>query len=130
MKKRILSLVMVLAVLVIFSASISTDAHVEEGIYEEPIIEGYENINRFSCDLRISNGTAYVTARTEGLSSTVTSCSITLSIQEKVGFIWVTKDTWTGTSSGSSLRMNETYSVTSGKTYRAKATATVYTANG
>lgn len=54
-----------------------------------------------------------------------TDCEITLELQEKVGFIWITRASWTQ----SSLSLNKQYSVTSGKTYRAKAKATVYTAS-
>jgi hypothetical protein len=58
-----------------------------------------------------------------------TDCEITLELQEKVGFIWITRASWIQSSPSSSLSLNKQYSVTSGKTYRAKAKATVYTAS-
>ena len=127
MKKRFLPLLMILVVLLGCTTVVPVYATERESIYKEPILERYTYINRFICDLRIVNGTANVSVFLDSTNSSVPSITARITLQEKNGSTWVTKRSWTETSTGNSLYMNKTYNVTSGKTYRAIATATVYT---
>ncbi len=88
----------------------------------------YALIGEFSCKLTISGTTAYPSAKLEANSS-VDDCEIELMIQEKVGFLWITRASWTLSSHSNHLSISRQYTVSSGKTYRAKAKATVYSAN-
>ena len=89
----------------------------------------YTLIGNLTSSISVTGNTAALSARVSAGNSAVTDCEITLELQEKVGLIWITRASWTQSSHSSSLSMNKQYSVTSGKTYRAKAKATVYTAS-
>ena len=131
MKKAVFFVLLAAAMLTYFSIPVKSDAKVEETVVDaEPIIEGYSDIGTARCSISVSGGTANVSAIVSSSTSDTTSCAISLEIQEKFGFIWITKETWTESAAGGYLAINESYSVTSGKTYRAKARVTVYTASG
>lgn len=80
----------------------------------------------WDCTLSISGKTATVKASVSGYSSLTTKSSVTVQLQEQSGSRWVTVATWTDSVDGRRASVNETYSVTSGKTYRAVATCTVW----
>lgn len=86
-----------------------------------------EYINDSDCQFSISGSTANVYAFVSGASSLVTKCEITVELQERsLLFFWDTVETWTCSKSGYEAELEETASVTSGTTYRAVATVTVW----
>ena len=89
----------------------------------------YTLIGNLTCSISITGNTAALSARVSAGSSAVTDCEMTLELQEKVAFIWITRSTWTQSSHSNSLSMNQQTSVSSGKTYRLKVKATVYSAS-
>ncbi|MCR5321944.1 MAG: hypothetical protein K6E85_01470 [Lachnospiraceae bacterium] len=119
----------VIAVLILLAFPTGSYANELETPAPEPIIEEYSDMNSPSCNLNIANGEAEVTASAHGKASVI-MCEIVLEIQEQFGPFWITKCTWSDSKSGRNLSLVGNYSVTSGKTYRAKAWVTVYTASG
>ena len=56
-----------------------------------------------------------------------TKCKVRAELQEKSGtYAWTTVDFWTDQQNGTWAEVDETAAVTSGKTYRVKATVTVW----
>lgn len=127
MKKISFLLVMVLFLEVMTASAVYAD----DGLQSAGDSYGvrYTLIGNLTCSISVTGNTAALSARVSAGNSAVTDCEITLELQEKVGLIWITRASWTQSSHSSSLSMNKQYSVTSGKTYRAKAKATVYTAS-
>ncbi len=76
--------------------------------------------------LNISGTTATVNCSTMGSSGEATKAKITAELQCKNGSSWTTVKTWTDTQNSYRASVYETYTVTKGKTYRIKATATVW----
>ena len=80
-----------------------------------------------NCSLDISGRTAHLSARVKGYSGEATKCKVRAELQEKSGtFSWTTVETWTDQRDGFRASVSETAAVTSGKTYRVKATVTVW----
>ncbi len=75
--------------------------------------------------LSISGTTATVDCSTLGVVGEATKAKIIAELQVKNGS-WTTVETWTDTQNSYRASVYETYSVTKGKTYRVKATATVW----
>ena len=127
MKKISFLLVMVLFLEVMTASAVYAD----DGLQSAGDSYGvrYTLIGNLTCSISVTGNTAALSARVSAGNSAVTDCEIMLELQEKVGLIWITRASWTQSSHSSSLSMNKQYSVTSGKTYRAKAKATVYTAS-
>ena len=125
MKKISFLLVMILFLEVMTASAVYAD----DGLQSAGDSYGvrYTLIGNLTCSISVTGNTAALSARVSAGNSAVTDCEITLELQEKVGLIWITRASWTQSSHSSSLSMNKQYSVTSGKTYRAKAKATVYT---
>lgn len=76
--------------------------------------------------LSISGTTATVDCSTLGVVGEATKAKIIAELQVKNGSSWTTVETWTDTQNSYRASVYETYSVTKGKTYRVKATATVW----
>ena len=79
-----------------------------------------------NCTLSISGTTATVNAWVEGDSFDATKAKVVAELQEKDGNSWTSIATWTDTQNGSYASVYKTKSITSGKTYRVKATVTVW----
>ena len=80
-----------------------------------------------NCSLDISGRTAYLSAWVEGYPGEATKCKVRAELQEKSGtYAWTTVDFWTDQQNGTWAEVDETATVTSGKTYRVKATVTVW----
>ena len=79
------------------------------------------------CILDISGRTAYINAWVSGQTSVATKCKVRAELLEKSGtYAWTTVDFWTDQQNGTWAEVDETAAVTSGKTYRVKATVTVW----
>ena len=76
--------------------------------------------------LSISGTTATVDCSTLGVVGEATKAKIIAELQVKNGSSWTTVETWTDTQNSYRASVYETYSVTKGKPYRVKATATVW----
>ncbi len=76
--------------------------------------------------LSISGTTATVDCSTLGVVGEATKAKIVAELQVKNGSSWTTVETWTDTQNSYRASVYENYSVTKGKTYRVKATATVW----
>ena len=76
--------------------------------------------------LSISGTTATVDCSTLGVVGEATKAKIIAELQVKNGSSWTTVETWTDTQNSYRASVYETCSVTKGKTYRVKATATVW----
>lgn len=76
--------------------------------------------------LSISGTTATVDCSTLGVVGEATKAKIIAELQVKNGSSWTTVETWTDTQNSYRASVYEAYSVTKGKTYRVKATATVW----
>lgn len=95
---------------------------------------GFQDITPYSlyigdsnCSLDISGRTAYLSAWVEGYPGEATKCKVRAELQEKSGtYAWTTVDFWTDQQNGTWAEVDETATVTSGKTYRVKATVTVW----
>ena len=79
------------------------------------------------CILDISGRTAYINAWVSGQTSVATKCKIRAELQEKASaYAWTLVDSWTDQQNGDWAEVDETASVTPGKTYRVKVTVTVW----
>lgn len=76
--------------------------------------------------LSISGTTATVDCSTLGVVGEATKAKIVAELQVKNGSSWTTVETWTDTQNSYRASVYEAYSVTKRKTYRVKATATVW----
>ena len=124
--------VAVLFLVTILFFNFSSEAQVSAGNQENDKNNSsikFSLISVFNCNIVISGGTAYLSADVEAYNSSVTDCKIELELQEKVGIFWITRASWTESSNSNSMSMDKNYPITSGKTYRAKAKTTVYTAS-
>ena len=83
------------------------------------------NINDAVCSLAVKNGKASATIDVSGKLG-AEKCRIVLEIQEKDGNSWITVGSWTVTKDGRNAAISESVYTESGKTYRAKATVTVW----
>ncbi len=78
------------------------------------------------CTLSISGTTATVNAWVIGDDFDATKAKVVAELQEKDGNSWTTIATWTDTQNAYRASVNKTKSITRGKTYRVKATVTVW----
>ncbi len=78
------------------------------------------------CTLSISGTTATVNAWVIGDDFDATKAKVVAELQEKDGSSWTTIATWTDTQNAYRASVNKTKSITRGKTYRVKATVTVW----
>lgn len=100
----------------------------------EPINQQTENVTApymlyiadARCTLSITGTTATVNAWVEGDSFDATKAKVVAELQEKDGSNWTTIATWSDTQNGSYASVYKTKSITSGRTYRVKATVTVW----
>lgn len=76
--------------------------------------------------LTISGRTATVDCFVKGQIGEATKAKVVAELQEKNGSSWSTIATWTDTQNAYKASVYETKSVTAGKTYRVKATVTVW----
>lgn len=101
----------------------ASDADVPAG--EDPPID-LQYISQASCSLSISGGSATASSFVKGYSGTTTQCSITLKLQKKVLFWWVTVETWEKTTQSYQTSLSGSCTITSGQTYRAVANITAW----
>lgn len=78
------------------------------------------------CTLSISGTTATVNAWVIGDDFDATKAKVIAELQEKDGNSWTSIATWTDTQNSSYASVYKTKSITKGKTYRVKATVTVW----
>lgn len=78
------------------------------------------------CTLSISGTTATVNAWVIGDDFDATKAKVIAELQEKDGNSWTSIATWTDTQNGNYASVDKTKSITRGKTYRVKATVTVW----
>lgn len=78
------------------------------------------------CTLGISGTTATVSCSVEGDSFDATKAKVVAELQVKSGSSWSSVATWTDTQYSEYASVKQTKSVTAGKTYRVKATVTVW----
>ena len=71
---------------------ITVKAETVDTTADNPIILQYVNMSNAICNLSITNGNAKIVTSVYGTSS-VTRVEMTVEIQEKFGFIWITKQT-------------------------------------
>lgn len=76
--------------------------------------------------LSISGTTATVDCSTLGVVGEATKAKIIAELQVKNGSSWMQVETWTITENNYKAKVDETYSVSKGKTYRVKATVTIW----
>lgn len=77
-------------------------------------------------DLYISGRTATADCWVQGQKGDATKAKVVAELQEKSGSSWSTITTWTDTQNAYKASVYETKSVTAGKTYRVKATVTIW----
>lgn len=130
MAKKIACLFVIICLCIMPAIPVSVEASVLGIHMDEEYGLMYVDISKINCSVGINGDTATVNAMVRGKASTVTSCSMTIELQEKVGFLWITKSTWSVNENGHELSIRRNCKVTSGKTYRAKATAIIYTSSG
>lgn len=82
----------------------------------------YDAISKLS----ISGTTATVNASVTGYANEATKAKVVAELQVKNGSSWLTVKTWTVTENDYEAVVDETYTITKGKTYRVKATMTVW----
>ena len=125
MAKRLISILVAICFCITLASPVKTEA--SAGNVITPM---YTDTSKISCDLSVNGDTATVVASVRGKASTVKSCSLKVELQEKVGILWITRSTWNVSETGNELSITRSCKVSSGKTYRVKATSTVYTATG
>ena len=104
-----------------FAAAEDLDTPVNEDISVD-----LQYISIANCNLTIVNGTAHISSIVSGTPGSTTKCKITLSLQQKSLLWWSTVESWKKTELSYQTTLNASYSVVSGKTYRAIAVVTVW----
>lgn len=95
-------------------------------ISEEDVMPFMTYINDADSQFSISKGTASVNAWVRGHTNVTTKCKVVVKLQVKSGTGWATVKTWTSEQNGQRASVNETLSVSSGKSYRAVTTVTAW----
>ncbi len=113
MAKRLISILAVICVFTMSAVPANTEASAGNAI-----MPMYTDTSKISCDLCINGDTATVVASVRGKASTVKSCSLKVELQEKVGILWITKNSWNIDGTGNELGISESANVSSGKNYR------------
>ncbi len=78
------------------------------------------------CTLELGGKTAAVNSWVMGQVGVATKCMVHLELQEKAGSRWETVDVWIDIQNDTMAEASGSYTVTSGRTYRAVATVTVW----
>lgn len=94
--------------------------------HEEGIAPYLMYIADSRAELSISGKTASVSCWVKGDSSYATKAKVVAELQEKRGSSWTTIATWNDTQNSYRASVSKTRSVTTGKTYRVKATVTAW----
>ena len=128
MKKAIATVCMGAAVLTLTPTVSMAETAVEPFNYQsQNAVSPYMlYIQKATSVLTISGTTATVDCSTMGSLGEATKAKIVAELQYKNGSSWTTVKTWTDTQSSYRASVYANYSVTKGKTYRVKATATVW----
>lgn len=121
---RTLSLLTVFLVLCTMCFSIVSAE--QESAFDDAISVRYQYIQSARCILSINDDTASIGSNVKGTYGSTTRCEIELKLQKKVLFWWSTVETWDKTALSYQTSLNVTYSVESGKTYRAVAVFSVW----
>lgn len=124
-KKRITALVCLLALLLtmpVKAYAFSADAGVERLAAAPRMTYIYDA----KCTLNIQNGVASVNAFVMGYPDTATKCEITVELQQKSLLFWNPVETWSDSQAGRRAAINESVSVSAGKSYRTVTTVTVW----
>lgn len=125
-KPKFISAVCLAGCLAAFSVSTVLGADIR-AFSQSPIITPYMTyISNASCDLTVSNGQATISASATGNVGVVTKSQIVIELQEKSGSSWKTVGMWSNYRESYRTSVSGSKAVTSGKTYRAKATVTVW----
>lgn len=119
--KRLLSVVLTGLMLVVCALPVFAADEQESA---EPIVPPtrYTVIRSKSASVSVSGTTASCYAKLTAQSSATLTIKMTL--QKKSGSTWSNVQSWTASKTGTSLTMSKTKTVTSGGTYRMKATFT------
>lgn len=128
MKKAVATICMGAAVLALTPAASMAETVVKPvNTQTESAIAPYMlYIRQATSVLSISGTTATVDCSTLGTIGEATKAKTVAELQVKNGSSWTTVETWTDTQNSYRASVYETYPVTKGKTYRVKATATVW----
>lgn len=123
MRKKMFSVLVCLAVMVgCMGATVGAAKASDPG---PGIMPRYLYLDNITPNLLFSGGKATASGSIKGNSS-VTKIEYTVYLQVKSGSSWSNATTWTGSVSGSRTSYSQSASVTSGKTYRTKTVATIY----
>lgn len=125
MLKRVFAVVCLMACLVNVQMPVAMAAELENGSMEE-VMPRMTYIVRAECDLTIDDGYANIYASVSGRESDVTKCEIEIELQEKSLLRWETIHTWDKTVNGTSAESDVMKRITSGNSYRAVVTVTVW----
>ena len=121
MKKRIVSVLLVIAMLL---SGVNCYAALPGDDSVQPM---YQYTQSASASLTFSGSTANYSGRLTGGSS-VTKITVALTLQKKTLLWWDDVETWNKTSASTSIYLERSLAVNSGK-YRTKAVFTVYSGN-
>ena len=129
--KRLAALL--LAGMLFFAQSISTNAQVPFNVYQgtegvTDISLQWTNVNDITLDLYFDDGEAGCSGEIRALSGT-TKISATFTLERKSGTTWILEKSWSRSSNTNSLSFFGTDAVMAGFTYRLSVTANV-TRNG
>ena len=89
----------------------------------------FTSIDNVYCGLTANNGTANIYGSVNGKVGQVTKCKIQIQLQKKTLLWWTTVETWSKTEMSDHASIYVTHAATSGTTYRAVATITVWSGN-
>ena len=93
---------------------------------ENAIVPYMLYITEIRSNLSIANRIATTNCWVQGQKGDATKAKVVAELQEKSGSSWDTIATWTDTQNAYKASVYETKSVTAGKTYRVKATVTIW----
>lgn len=118
---KLVSVICLLAVLLVPCQAFADTGYQDEGV--SPLME---IIGMYTIDFGISGTTASVEAEVEGDYPTATKAKVIAELQVKNGDNWIPVKIWTDERNDYYARVDETYSVVKGHTYRVKCTFTVW----
>lgn len=116
MKKKLLGGILALCMLIILAPPVSA-AGIDNNV---SIVPRNTNIKYSTVSLSVADGTAYCSASVTGYSSNTNKVSIYLYLQKYKNGGWMTETSWSDSTDGYTLTMNESASVSRGR-YRLKA---------
>lgn len=128
MKKTIATMCMGAAVLTLTPAVSWAETAVNSlNNQQESMISPYMlYIEGADYSLKITGNTAKVECSVSGNTDTATKAKVIAELQVKNGNSWIPVEIWTVTENSDYAEVSETHTVTSGNTYRVKATMTVW----